>query len=48
VWGIIGLEYFYEWDPEVPKQIADGTRDGLKYLLENGGPEEVGRKHKRW
>jgi len=32
---------FYEMDPEVSKQIVNGTRDELKYMLENGEPEEV-------
>jgi len=46
VWGVTGLEYFYEMDPEVSKQIAADAQGELKYLLENGEPEEVRKKSK--
>jgi len=48
VWGVTGLEYFYEMDPGISKQIADDAQDELKYLLENGEPEEVRRRYHCW
>jgi len=45
---VTGLEYFYEMDPAVSKQIADDAQDELMYLLENGEPEEVRRKYNCW
>lgn len=41
VWAVTGLDYFYEIDPEVSKNLADAVHGELKYLLENGEPEEV-------
>ena len=46
--GVTGLDYFYEMEPRMSKKLADDTQDELKYLLENGEPEEVRRKYGCW
>jgi len=46
VWAVKGIEYFYAIDPEVSKQRAVGVGGELKYLLENGEPEEVRRQYR--
>jgi len=46
VWEVVGLECFYEMDPEISKQLADCAQDELKYLLGNGEPEEVRREYR--
>jgi hypothetical protein len=46
VWGVTGLDYFYEMEPGMSKKFAEDAQDELKYLLENGEPEEVGRRYR--
>ena len=43
VWGVTGLDYFYEMDPRMSKKFAEDAQNELKYLLENGEPKEVRR-----
>ena len=40
-WAVAGIDYFYEMDPSMSKELADNVQDELQYLLENGEPEEV-------
>lgn len=48
VWGITGLDYFYKMEPRMSKKLADDAPDELKYLLENGEPEEVRKRYGCW
>ena len=40
VWAVPDLDYFYEMEPSMSKRLAEDTQDTLKYVLENGEPEE--------
>lgn len=45
VCGVSGLEYYFEMDSRMSKKFADDAQNELKYLLENGEPEEVRRRY---
>lgn len=48
VCGVTGLDYYYEMEPRTSKKLAEDAQNDLKYLLENGEPEEVRRKYSSW
>ena len=43
VWSLPNLDYFYNMEPRMSKQLAENTWDTLKYVLERGESEEVRR-----
>jgi hypothetical protein len=47
VWGVVGLNYFYEMDSRTSKKFSQDAENELKDLLENGEPEEVRRMYGR-
>lgn len=48
VWGVTGLDHLYKMDRRMSKKLAQDAQNELKYLLENGEPEEVRRSYGCW
>ena len=46
-WAVAGINYFYEMEPKISRKLADNVQDELKYLLENGEPEDVRKEYGR-
>ena len=45
VWGVTGIDHFYEMDPGLSRELANDVEGELRYLLENEEPEDVRRMY---